>query len=766
MGGPDLAGFGISGNAMSLNRRVDIPSVPVGQPALSLTWSGVVSGTVLPGIVGRSAVSVAGRSHWPPTADTRRLSASLCLEPDKPAPPRTDVRKSLVRRALGVNRQQLSGIKAADVSTSGRSSDIAELGVPRASPQLAWQPRPPEGATRATLTEAMHAVHAEALKALQGTPAPPRGGTVSPGAAWRVPRRPDPHEGAKGRGGSMAREQGGGLGGLDSAMAFSRPGTQGGAGSERTCSASSSDSSSRKGSSSSAQQQQTGGAARGAHGGAGAGAELAGSGVVAGKGEEGSGSESEVEEEDDDDDDDAGGSDPASSGAAPLLKRRGAGADAKAERRLALRRVQERRRTLEAAAEARERLGEAAREGKRKLQEAARQDKEERDRCRAEVLAINRLLAQRDEENFRAYMAAREPELEEVQARHAAEVQQHAQARKAALREVAAAGALRQQQANEREREKQAKEREAAREREASREAAREAKVLKEQEREAQRAQVYALNKLMRQRAEQEFGEFCEARGGLPPEPPPPEPPPKPKGTFAAPKPPPTTDTVLFVPAVAAAASEVAATALSPAKPRRKRAGSTSMPAAAIAAAAAVAIGGGAAAPSHGVEVHKKKQEYVASALELRRSHAREKGEEREAWRAQIYALNALMKAREDANFSYFKELMDVRDAGGDESALPPAPSTGVPKALVQIQEMLVDKREELRGTCRAPPPPPPPKRENATKPPPPPSPTKRAAAIPVAAIPAGPASAPLALPLPPPVVSEADTPLTTQDQG
>ena len=763
MGAPDLAGFGISGNAMSLNRRVDIPSVPVNQPALSSTWSGVVSGTALPGIVGRSAVSVAGRSHWPPTADTRRLSASLCLEPEKPAPPRTDVRKSLVRRALGVNRQQFSGIKAADVSRSGRSSDIAELGVPRASPQLAWQPRPPEGATKATLTEAMHAVHAEALKALQGTPAPPRGGgTVSPGAAWRVPRRPDSHEGAKGRG--MAREPGGGLGGLDSAMAFSRPGTQGGAGSERTCSASSSDSSSRKGSSSSAQQQQTGGALRGAHGGGGAGAELAGSGVVAGKGEEGSGSESEVEEEEDDDDDDAGGSDPAPNGAAPPPKRRGAGADTKAERRLALRRVQERRRTLEAAAEARERLGEAAREGKRKLQEAARQDKEERDRYRAEVLAINRLLAQRDEENFRAYMAQREPELEEVQARHAAEVQQHAQARKAALREVAAAGALRQQQANEREREKQAKEREAAREALAAREAAREAKAQKEQEREAQRAQVYALNKLMRQREEQAFSEFCEARGGLPPEPPPPEPPPKPKGTFAAPKPPPTTDTVLLVPAVAAAASEVAATALSPAKPRRKRAGSTSMPGAAIATAAAVAIGGGTAS-SHGAEVHKKKQEYVASALELRRSHAREKGEEREAWRAQIYALNALMKAREDASFSYFKELMDVRDAGGDESALPPPPSTGVPKALVQIQEMLVDKREELRGTCRAPPPPPPqpppPKRENATKPPPSPSPIKRAAAIP-----AGPASAPLALPLPPPVVSEADTPLTTKDQG
>ena len=189
------------------------------------------------------------------------------------------------------------------------------------------------------------------------------------------------------------------------------------------------------------------------------------------------------------------------------------------------------------------------------------------------------------------------------------------------------------------------------------------------------------------------------------------------------------------------------------------------MPGAAIATAAAVAIGGGAPASSHGAEVHKKKQEYVASALELRRSHAREKGEEREAWRAQIYALNALMKAREDASFSYFKELMDVRDAGGDESALPPPPSTGVPKALVQIQEMLVDKREELRGTCRAPPPPPPqpppPKRENATKPPPSPSPIKRAAAIP-----AGPASAPLALPLPPPVVSEADTPLTTKDQG
>ena len=677
-------------------------------------------------------------------ADTRRLSASLCSEQERPAPPRPEVRKSLVRRALGVNRQQFSGNTAADVSKCGRSSDVAELGVPRASPQLAWHARPPEGAaaTKATLNEAMHAVHAQALKALQGTPAPPRdGSTVPPGAAWRVPRRPS-HDGTKGRGCGVAREQRG----LDTAMAFSRPGTQGGAGSERTCSASSSDSSSRKGSSS-AQQQQTGGAAD--------------------KGEEESGSESEAEEEEED----AGGSDAAPSGAAPLSKRRGAGSDGKAERKLALRRVQERRRTIEAAAEARERLGDAAREGKRKVQEAARQDKEGRDRYRAEVLAINRLLAQRDEAEFGAYMATRQPEVEEVEARHAAEMLQHAQARKAALREVAAAGALRHQQANEKEREKQARDREWAREREAQREAQREAKVQKEQEREAQRAQVYAVNKLMRQREEQAFGDFCEARGGLPPEPPPPEPPPKPKGTFAAPKPP-TTDTVLLVPpAAGVAASEVAAIALSPAKPRRKRAASTSVPAAAIAAAAAVAISGGAPPSSHGAELHKKKQEYVASALELRRSHARTKGEEREVWRAQIYALNVLMKQREDASFSYFKELKDVRDAGGDESALPPAPSTGVPKALAQIQEMLVDKREEFRGQSRAPPPPPPPP-PPPKKPPLPPSPTKRAAAIPVTAslvtaIPAGPLSAPLALPLPPPpVVSEPDTPLRTQDKG
>ena len=760
-GGPNL-GFGISGNAMSLNHRCDAPSVPVSQPALSSTWSGVVSGTALPGIVGRSAVSVAGRSQWPPITDTRRLSASLCWEPERPAPPRPDVRKSLVRRALGVNRQQFSGNKAADVSKCGRSSDVAELAVPRASPQLAWHARPPEGAAaaKATLNEAMHAVHAEALKALQGPPAPPRGGsTVPPGAAWRVPRRPS-HDGTKGRGSGVARAEGGGL---DTAMAFSRPGTQGGAGSERTCSASSSDSSSRKGSSS-AQQQQTGGGARGARGGGGAGAELAGGGVAAEKGEEGSGSESEAEEEEEE----AGGSDAAPSGAAPLPKRRGAGGDGKAERKLALQRVQERRRTIEAAAEARERLGDAARESKRKLQEAVRQDKEGRDRYRAEVLAINRLLAQRDEAEFGAYMATRQPEVEEVEARHAAEVLQHAQARKAALREVAAAGALRQQQANEKEREKQARDREGAREREAQREAQREAKVQKEQEREAQRAQVYAVNKLMRQREEQAFEDFCEARGGLPPEPPPPEPPPKPKGTFAAAKPPPT-DTVLLVPVAAVAASEVAATALSPAKPRRKRAASTSMPAAAIAAAAAVAISGGAPPSSYGAEMHKKKQEYVASALELRRSHAREKGEEREVWRAQIYALNVLMKQREDASFSYFKELKDVRDAGGDESALPPAPSTGVPKALAQIQEMLIDKREEFRGQSRAPPPPPPPppKRENATKAPLPPSPTKRAAAIPVTPITAGPPSAPLALPLPPPpVVSEPDTPLRTQDKG
>ena len=434
--------------------------------------------------------------------------------------------------------------------------------------------------------------------------------------------------------------------------------------------------------------------------------------------------------------------------------------------------------------QARERVADEARHEKRRVQEVVRQEKDERDRHRAEVLAINRLLAQRDEGEFGAYMAARQSEVEEVEARHAAEVLQQAQARKAALREVERQAGLRLRTEHEKERERQARERELLREREERRDAQREVQLGREHERGVQRAQVYAVNRLMRLREDQAFGDFCEARGGLPPPPPPPPPPPsKP----SLPSKPPPTDTVVLVPAGASASApfqQVATiVALSPSKPRRKRATSTSMPAAAIAAAAA-AVSGSALTSTH-VDAGRKKQEYIASALELRRSHAAQKGEEREVWRAQIYALNRLMREREEASFSYFKELRDVLDAGGDASELPAPPSTGMPEGVLQIQQAILEKREEFRGQSRAPAPPPPP---------PPRSPMKAAlpkqgAAVPprlpeglaATASPAGPPSAPLALPLaaslpprtPPPVVSPArvvapkpDTPLRTRDKG
>ena len=71
-----------------------------------------------------------------------------------------------------------------------------------------------------------------------------------------------------------------------------------------------------------------------------------------------------------------------------------------------------------------------------------------------------------------------------------------------------------------------------------------------------------------------------------------------------------------------------------------------------LGAAAGVVIGAAEAA---------KKQSL--SSLELRRGHAREKGEEREIWRAQIYALNKLMRAREEASFEYFKQLREGHSA-------------------------------------------------------------------------------------------------------
>ena len=51
------------------------------------------------------------------------------------------------------------------------------------------------------------------------------------------------------------------------------------------------------------------------------------------------------------------------------------------------------------------------------------------------------------------------------------------------------------------------------------------------------------------------------------------------------------------------------------------------------------------------------------AALAQRREFAREKGEEKEIFRAQVYALNKLMRAREEENFRKFKAKVEAEVA-------------------------------------------------------------------------------------------------------
>ena len=409
----------------------------------------------------------------------------------------------------------------------------------------------------------------------------------------------------------------------------------------------------------------------------------------------------------------------------------------------AARRVLARKRTAAKKEEEKAREEHEVRAGKAQQREEVARAKEERDRYRAEVLAINKLLQSREDAAFAAFAEEHAAELEAIDARHAAEVEEMHEERRRAQRDAEKQSKERLRAQLDKERERCADAERESRERDERRERQREELREKKEEEERRRAEAYAINKLMRAREDAAFAAFCDARGGLPPEPPPPlpppPPPPPPKGDGETKKKKLAKKMKAVAAAVVAAASEkaeleggVAAAALSPAKPTRKRASSTAAANAATGGGGGGGGGGGALPPWGGsgimVSAAEASKKQAASALELRRGHAREKGEEREVWRAQIYALNKLLRAREDASFAYFQRLQNREGGGGgsgsgsgggssgdnadaegggggdadDDAPTEPPPSflLALPDALAEVQQDLLSKREELKGVA------------------------------------------------------------------
>ena len=183
------------------------------------------------------------------------------------------------------------------------------------------------------------------------------------------------------------------------------------------------------------------------------------------------------------------------------------------ERMRALRRIRERRDSALRVEDDRRRREEESRVPMLQKEQQAKEAAEQRDRLRAEVYAINRLFAARDELAFGEYMAGREEELEAVLAAHEVEMEARRQEQNAADRVC-------QQRLRALDKEARAERKRAkaeAAEREGRRESRREEARAKEEEREATRAQIYAINALMRSAEEARFAQFVAARGGLPP---------------------------------------------------------------------------------------------------------------------------------------------------------------------------------------------------------------------------------------------------------
>lgn len=192
-----------------------------------------------------------------------------------------------------------------------------------------------------------------------------------------------------------------------------------------------------------------------------------------------------------------------------LNEGRGGGEEIIAEQRMkALRRIRDQRERREREeAEERQRENEVRSSMQLKEREA-RDAQERRDRFRAEVLAVNRLLAQREEAAWEAYADSRKSDLQQIEQRHAEELLAHQHGVKELERSCMQRMKMHDSETRT-EKQRQQKEQEA---REARREKQREEARTKELEREIWRAQVYALNKLMRTREESIFAAFQKAQ--------------------------------------------------------------------------------------------------------------------------------------------------------------------------------------------------------------------------------------------------------------
>ena len=181
-----------------------------------------------------------------------------------------------------------------------------------------------------------------------------------------------------------------------------------------------------------------------------------------------------------------------------------------AHRLKAVRRLREQRERREREEEEeRERVSEA------KAQKLAKQSEdkeagERREQHRAEVLAINRLLAERDEKAYQEFASSRQDERAAIDKRH--EDEDKAKRTQLAETQAKAEARLRAREAEaKKERLRVAAEAEAEKRRKSD---LRDEKSKKEEDRELWRAQVYAINKLLAAKDAEAFTEFKRARGG------------------------------------------------------------------------------------------------------------------------------------------------------------------------------------------------------------------------------------------------------------
>ena len=184
-----------------------------------------------------------------------------------------------------------------------------------------------------------------------------------------------------------------------------------------------------------------------------------------------------------------------------------------AQRLRAVRRLREQRERRKLEDDEERMKEEAKKEGAREKERECKEAAEKREQRRAEVLAINKLLAERDEAAYRAFVDGRQEERAEIDRRHAEEEEQ--QRRERANREKtveeAAKARLREK---EREARKERKAADALVEAERRKKADHRAEMSKkEEDRELWRAQVYAINKLMAAKDAEAFAAFKLARG-------------------------------------------------------------------------------------------------------------------------------------------------------------------------------------------------------------------------------------------------------------